>query len=36
MFASGFHITDFTLESVRTFGSGTLVRWYGRSQPYST
>ena len=33
MFASGFRITDFTLESVRTFGNGALVRWYGRNQP---
>jgi dihydrofolate reductase len=33
MFASGFHITDFTLESVRSFGNGALVRWYGRNQP---
>jgi len=30
MFASGFHITDFTLESVRAFGNGTLVRRYAR------
>jgi dihydrofolate reductase len=33
MFASGFRITDFTLESVRTFGNGAVVRWYGRNQP---
>jgi dihydrofolate reductase len=28
MFASGFRLTEFTLESVRTFGNGTLVRQY--------
>jgi dihydrofolate reductase len=33
MFASGFRITEFTLQSVRTFGGGTLVRWYARNQP---
>jgi dihydrofolate reductase len=36
MFAAEFRITDFTLESVRTFGNGTLVRRYSRNQPYST
>jgi dihydrofolate reductase len=33
MFASGFRITDFAPASVRTFGNGALVRWYGRNQP---
>ncbi|PLW74655.1 dihydrofolate reductase [Streptomyces sp. SCUT-3] len=32
MFASGFRLTDFALESVRTFGSGALVRKYGRKR----
>ena len=36
MFAAEFRITDFTLESVRTFGNGTLVRRYSRNQPSST
>ena len=36
MFAAEFRITDFTLESVRAFGNGTVVRRYSRSQPYST
>ena len=35
MFAAEFRITDFTLESVRTFGNGTLVRRYSRNQPDS-
>jgi dihydrofolate reductase len=30
MFASEFRLTDFTLESVRSFGNGTLVRRYTR------
>jgi dihydrofolate reductase len=30
MFASEFRLTEFTLESVRTFGNGTLVRQYAR------
>ncbi|MFE7166484.1 dihydrofolate reductase family protein [Streptomyces sp. NPDC057616] len=30
MFGSGFAVTDFTLESVRTFGNGVLVRTYAR------
>lgn len=30
MFGSGFALTDFTLESVRTFGNGVLVRTYAR------
>ncbi|GAA2476287.1 dihydrofolate reductase family protein [Streptomyces thermolineatus] len=32
MFASGFRLTDFALESVRTFGSGALVRKYSRKR----
>jgi dihydrofolate reductase len=32
MFASEFRLTEFTLESVRTFGNGTLVRQYARSR----
>jgi dihydrofolate reductase len=30
MFGAGFSVTDFTLESVRTFGNGALVRTYAR------
>ncbi|MEU5521773.1 dihydrofolate reductase family protein [Streptomyces sp. NPDC047860] len=30
MFEAGFSITDFALESVRTFGNGVLVRMYSR------
>jgi dihydrofolate reductase len=30
MFASEFRLTEFTLESARTFGNGTLVRHYAR------
>ncbi|MCI3273037.1 dihydrofolate reductase family protein [Streptomyces cylindrosporus] len=30
MFGSGFAVADFTLESVRTFGNGVLVRTYAR------
>ncbi|MFJ3334120.1 dihydrofolate reductase family protein [Streptomyces sp. NPDC086766] len=30
MFGSGFAVTDFTLESVRTFANGTIVRTYAR------
>ena len=36
MFAAEFRIIDFTLESVRTFGNGTMVRRYSRNQPSST
>ncbi|MDN3268657.1 dihydrofolate reductase family protein [Streptomyces sp. MA15] len=32
MFASGFSITHFTLESVRAFGNGALVRTYRRKR----
>ncbi|MFJ3302992.1 dihydrofolate reductase family protein [Streptomyces sp. NPDC086549] len=32
MFGSGFAVTDFVLESVRTFGNGVLVRTYGRKR----
>ncbi|MEV0206532.1 dihydrofolate reductase family protein [Streptomyces sp. NPDC050788] len=32
MFGSGFAITDFTLESVRTFKNGALVRTYARKR----
>ncbi|MFF0365137.1 dihydrofolate reductase family protein [Streptomyces sp. NA02536] len=32
MFASGFSITEFTLESTRTFGNGALVRNYSRKR----
>lgn len=32
MFDSGFSITQFTLESVRTFGNGALVRTYSRKR----
>ncbi|MFG2511986.1 dihydrofolate reductase family protein [Streptomyces sp. NPDC048584] len=32
MFAAGFSITQFTLESVRTFGNGVLVRTYSRKR----
>jgi dihydrofolate reductase len=32
MFASGFGLTDFDLESVRAFGNGTLVRRYARKR----
>ncbi|MFE2277347.1 dihydrofolate reductase family protein [Streptomyces sp. NPDC059454] len=32
MFGSGFSITEFTLESVRSFGNGVLVRTYGRKR----
>jgi dihydrofolate reductase len=32
MFASEFRLTEFTLEWVRTFGNGTLVRQYARSR----
>jgi dihydrofolate reductase len=32
MFASEFRLTEFTLESVRAFGNGTLVRQYARSR----
>ncbi|MFJ8594327.1 dihydrofolate reductase family protein [Streptomyces sp. NPDC093598] len=32
MFGSGFAISEFTLESVRTFGNGVLVRTYGRKR----
>ncbi|GAA4297557.1 dihydrofolate reductase family protein [Streptomyces venetus] len=32
MFGSGSAISDFTLESVRAFGNGTLVRAYGRKR----
>ncbi|MFF7733094.1 dihydrofolate reductase family protein [Streptomyces sp. NPDC007984] len=32
MFGSGVAISDFTLESVRTFGNGTLVRTYSRKR----
>jgi hypothetical protein len=30
MFGTGFAVTDFALESVRTFGNGVLVRTYAR------
>ncbi|MFI6375199.1 dihydrofolate reductase family protein [Streptomyces sp. NPDC050546] len=32
MFGSGFAISEFTLESVRTFGNGVLVRSYSRKR----
>ncbi|MEU3887215.1 dihydrofolate reductase family protein [Streptomyces sp. NPDC029041] len=32
MFGSGFTISEFTLESVRTFGNGALVRTYSRKR----
>ncbi|MBZ4321556.1 dihydrofolate reductase family protein [Streptomyces huiliensis] len=32
MFGSGFRVADFTLESVRVFGNGTLVRKYVRKR----
>jgi dihydrofolate reductase len=32
MFGSGFAISEFTLESVRTFGNGALVRTYNRKR----
>ncbi|MFE0510276.1 dihydrofolate reductase family protein [Streptomyces sp. NPDC058964] len=32
MFGSGFAVTDFALESVRTFGNGVLVRTYSRKR----
>ncbi|BFO15213.1 dihydrofolate reductase family protein [Streptomyces sp. KM77-8] len=32
MFAAGFSITQFALESVRTFGNGVLVRTYSRKR----
>ncbi|GGW87570.1 dihydrofolate reductase family protein [Streptomyces lomondensis] len=32
MFGSGFAISEFTLESVRAFGNGVLVRTYGRKR----
>ncbi|MFE9439254.1 dihydrofolate reductase family protein [Streptomyces sp. NPDC006602] len=32
MFGSGFAVTDFELDSVRTFGNGALVRWYSRKR----
>ncbi|MET8446672.1 dihydrofolate reductase family protein [Streptomyces sp. NPDC005209] len=32
MFGSGFAVTDFALESVRTFENGTLVRTYSRKR----
>ncbi|MFI7017794.1 dihydrofolate reductase family protein [Streptomyces sp. NPDC050164] len=32
MFGSGFAISEFTLESVRTFGNGALVRTYSRKR----
>ena len=32
MFGSGFAVSDFTLESVRTFGNGLLVRTYSRTR----
>ncbi|GAA2513510.1 dihydrofolate reductase [Streptomyces gobitricini] len=32
MFGSGFAITDFTLDSVRAFGDGVVVRWYSRKR----
>lgn len=32
MFASAFSVTEFTLESVRAFGNGVVVRTYGRKR----
>lgn len=32
MFGAGFSVTDFTLESVRMFGNGVLVRTYARGR----
>ncbi|CAL9567927.1 dihydrofolate reductase family protein [Streptomyces sp. NPDC057838] len=32
MFGSGFQLSEFTLESVRTFGNGVLVRTYSRKR----
>ncbi|AWI30899.1 dihydrofolate reductase [Streptomyces sp. ICN441] len=32
MFGSGFAVTDFTLDGVRTFGNGVLVRRYSRKR----
>jgi hypothetical protein len=32
MFGSGFAVTDFTLEWVRTFDNGVLVRKYSRKR----
>ncbi|WAZ24060.1 dihydrofolate reductase family protein [Streptomyces cinnabarinus] len=32
MFGTGFAVTDFTLEGIRTFGNGVLVRTYARKR----
>jgi dihydrofolate reductase len=32
LFGSGFAVSEFILESVRTFGNGTMVRTYSRKR----
>jgi hypothetical protein len=32
MFASGFSVTEFTLDEVRGFGNGAVVRTYSRKR----
>ncbi|ORT61317.1 dihydrofolate reductase family protein [Streptomyces sp. CB03238] len=32
MFGSGFTVTDFTLDALRAFDNGVVVRWYGRKR----